>query len=69
MVGKWVRELLMARIVRHYGEHGAGHDASGYYDPVTERFFQATEQFRRSEAVPSDCFERLSGPISRETTG
>src|SRR5262249_20879309 len=43
MVGKWIREVLMGRIVRFYGyslddELGA----SGYHDPVTDRFVEAT---------------------------
>ncbi len=65
MVGKWARELLMSRIVRHYGESAAGHDASGYHDPVTERFFQATAEMRRTQAVPLECFERR--PASRSS--
>lgn len=59
MVGKWLRELLMARIVRHWQSlvpDLAG--ASGYHDPVTAAFVSATELARKSRAVPDDCFER-----------
>jgi ribonuclease HII len=59
LVGKWVRDLLMARIVRY---HRAGDpdlpDASGYHDPVTTRFIDATRLTRTREALPDDCFER-----------
>jgi ribonuclease HII len=73
LVGKWVRELLMARIVRHHravaaGGAGSGGaelpDASGYHDPVTARFVEATRLTRRSTGLPDDCFERraISAP-------
>jgi ribonuclease HII len=59
LVGKWVRDLLMGRIVRHYR---AGDpelpDASGYHDPVTTRFIEATRLARKRRAVPDDCFVR-----------
>jgi ribonuclease HII len=60
MVGKWIREVLMGRIVRFYG-HGndEGLGASGYHDPVTERFVEATSLVRRRRAVPDTCFERV----------
>jgi ribonuclease HII len=59
LVGKWARDLLMARIVRY---HRAANpdlpDASGYHDPVTARFVEATSLSRKRMAVPDDCFER-----------
>jgi len=59
MVGKWVRELMMSRIVRFYGlENELGLAASGYHDPVTEKFVRATALSRRRRAVPDTCFER-----------
>jgi ribonuclease HII len=59
MVGKWVRELLMGRIVRFYGlSNDLGLAASGYHDPVTEKFVQATALSRRRRAIPDACFER-----------
>jgi ribonuclease HII len=59
LVGKWTRDLLMARIVRYHREHDAElPDASGYHDPVTTRFVEATRLHRRRRALPDDCFER-----------
>ncbi|MET0591818.1 MAG: hypothetical protein ABW133_03905, partial [Polyangiaceae bacterium] len=59
MVGKWVREVMMARIVRHYGLHGDPNEmASGYHDPVTDRFVDATALVRKKRKVPDTCFER-----------
>jgi ribonuclease HII len=62
MVGKWIREVMMARIVRFYGHRDdAMLDASGYHDPVTDRFVAATALVRRKKEIPSACFERV-GP-------
>jgi ribonuclease HII len=59
LVGKWTRDLLMNRIVRYHREHDpALPDASGYHDPVTARFVEATRLVRRRRALPDDCFER-----------
>jgi ribonuclease HII len=59
LVGKWVRDLLMARIVRyHRVDEPDLPDASGYHDPVTTRFINATRLVRRRQALPDDCFER-----------
>ena len=61
LVGKWVRELLMHRIVHHYRRFSPDlPDASGYNDPVTAAFVDRTAAFRREHQVPDDCFERLS---------
>jgi hypothetical protein len=51
----------MARIVR-YHRQGAPDlpDASGYHDPVTARFVDATRLARKNRALPDDCFERQS---------
>src|SRR5690349_18389412 len=53
MVGKWIREIMMTRIVRHYG-YGpdAAELASGYHDPVTDRFVEATALVRKKRKVP-----------------
>jgi ribonuclease HII len=61
LIGKWVRDLLMARIVR-YHRQGAPDlpNASGYHDPVTARFVDATRLARKNRALPDDCFERQS---------
>ncbi len=59
LVGKYLREVLMARIVRHYGTQVAGlPDASGYHDKITTAFVEATSLVRRRSKVPGDCFER-----------
>lgn len=59
LVGKYIREILMERVVRHYqrdiAELGG---ASGYHDPVTSEFILATEALRRERRVPSTCFLR-----------
>lgn len=59
LVGKWARDLLMARIVRYHRERDPDlPDASGYHDPVTTRFVEATRLARRDRALPDECFER-----------
>ena len=59
LVGKWVRELLMGRINRHYQRRDPSLESvSGYYDPTTTRFVVATEDLRRRLRVPASCFER-----------
>ena len=60
LVGKYVRELLMARISRFYGAAADGDVpiASGYNDPVSKRFVAATELTRSTRRVPSTCFVR-----------
>jgi ribonuclease HII len=68
LVGKWVRDLFMMRIVRyHRAEDPDLPDASGYHDPVTSRFIHATRLVRKKRALPDDCFERraLGGPLPR----
>jgi ribonuclease HII len=59
LVGKWVRDLLMARVVRY---HRAANpnlpDASGYHDPITTQFIDATRLTRRRAKLPDDCFTR-----------
>jgi ribonuclease HII len=60
LVGKWIRELMMARIVRHYGHADSALAASGYHDPVTDRFVLATALVRRKKNVPDTCFERAN---------
>lgn len=62
LVGKWVRDLLMARIVRYHraelGGEPAAPEASGYHDPVTSRFISATHLSRKNRGLPDECFER-----------
>ncbi len=60
LVGKYLRELLMRRIVRFYRQQAPElPDASGYNDPVTKAFVTATVAQRRRRRVPQQCFERL----------
>ena len=54
LVGKYVRELLMARITRFHGED----TVSGYHDPRTSAWVEATRGRRRSLRILDDCFER-----------
>ena len=59
MVGKYLREALMARVVRFYQALAPDlHTASGYHDPVTRRFVDATRLLRVHREVPDHCFER-----------
>jgi ribonuclease HII len=59
LVGKWVRDLLMARVVRyHRRSHPDLPDASGYHDKITTRFIAATRLTRARTNLPDDCFTR-----------
>lgn len=59
LIGKYVREDLMARIVTYYRAMNSSlPDASGYHDPVTERFVRDTAELRGSKALPEACFLR-----------
>jgi len=65
MVGKWIREVMMTRIVRHYGyKEEAAELASGYHDPVTDRFVDATALVRQKRKVPDTCFERTPADVA-----
>ncbi|MFI5298834.1 MAG: hypothetical protein ACHREM_12120 [Polyangiales bacterium] len=62
LVGKYVRELAMGRIVGHLRARadaaaGVG-TASGYHDPVTARFVEKTASIRVRLAVEDRCFFR-----------
>ncbi|MEZ4219789.1 MAG: hypothetical protein R3B13_02590 [Polyangiaceae bacterium] len=59
LVGKWVRELLMARIVRFYADAEGISHASGYNDPVTNTFVEKSALLRKRRRVPGTCFERV----------
>jgi ribonuclease HII len=59
LVGKWARDLLMRRIVRHHQARVPDvSDASGYHDPVTTRFIDATALVRKREKIADECFLR-----------
>lgn len=70
LVGKWLRDAMMRRVVRFYQADVAdAPDASGYHDPLTARFVDATRLVRASRKVEDDCFERRkaqtgAGPTS-----
>lgn len=57
LVGKYLRELLMRRIGRHWSPPGQNLP-SGYHDPVTSRFFELTRAERKRRLLPIACFER-----------
>jgi hypothetical protein len=59
LVGKWVRDLLMKRVVGYHRAVDPGLPfASGYHDPVTARFVDASALARKTRRLPDDCFER-----------
>ena len=66
IVGKYLRELLMGRVVRYMRasltpDTSSGvelPDASGYRDPSTKRFIAATELVRAHRGIPDRCFLR-----------
>lgn len=59
LVGKWVRDVLMARVVRHYRDDDDSlPDASGYNDTTTTRFIEGTRPRRELTSLPRECFER-----------
>jgi ribonuclease HII len=65
LVGKWVRDLLMDRIVRHHQR--AVPDAprvSGYHDPKTARFVEVTRLARKASGLPDTCFERAKREVA-----
>jgi ribonuclease HII len=59
IVGKYVREICMRRIGEFYQQRDPDLQlASGYHDPVTTRFIEATEPSRRHLGIVRDCFRR-----------
>jgi ribonuclease HII len=59
LVGKYMREALMAKIADHYlAADPSLPRPSGYRDPVTGRFVDGTGPRRRLEQVPDRCFLR-----------
>jgi len=60
IVGKYLRELGMARIVDFHREVDPDlMTPSGYHDPVTARFVAASEPIRHRLAIVASCFERV----------
>jgi ribonuclease HII len=61
MLGKYVREIAMARQNRFYQDHDPTlPEVSGYHDPVTGRFVEATRLLRGKLGIEARCFERES---------
>lgn len=59
LYGKYARELAMARIHRYFkGSLPLLHSASGYHDPVSARYVEATATLRAARGIADDCFER-----------
>jgi ribonuclease HII len=59
IVGKYLRELAMARLHHFY----VGHElslpkVSGYHEPRTEQFVRRTATLRRRLGIANQCFER-----------
>jgi ribonuclease HII len=67
LVGKYVRELLMARVARFYPRHlDAEASPSGYHDPITQAFVASTALTRRRAKIPKTCFERDRDPETQK---
>lgn len=59
MVGKYVRELWMARLHRFYVQHDRTlSPVSGYHDQVTGYFIKRTEKLRVRLEIADACFHR-----------
>jgi len=58
LVGKYVRELFMTRIARHYPNFDPEARPSGYHDPVSGSFVKRTALVRKRRKMPDTCFER-----------
>jgi ribonuclease HII len=59
LVGKYLRELFVERIGKHFTtELTQLRRPSGYHDPITAQFADATEALRAKASFPEDCFER-----------
>lgn len=60
LVGKYLREVSMARIWRYYAhDDDRIEPASGYHDPVTARLVRLSAPVRRKQHIESTCFERV----------
>jgi ribonuclease HII len=59
LVGKYIREQMMARLTRFVRKIEPSVAAvSGYRDPNTAKFVAATARIRQTLGVPDDCFFR-----------
>jgi ribonuclease HII len=72
LVGKYLRELLMARVARFYpSARDTEAPPSGYHDPVTQAFVERSALVRRRAKIPNTCFVRdrdLPGPEKPQRT-
>ncbi len=69
LVGKWARDLLMARVTRYHRSYdGSLPEASGYHDPVTARFVEASRLARKKRGILDACFERMRVADDEEVT-
>jgi ribonuclease HII len=69
MIGKYLRELWMLRHNRFYQARDPELlDVSGYHDPVTRRFIQASEALRKELGVSDACFLRDSAAGRQEAS-
>jgi ribonuclease HII len=71
LVGKWMRDTLMRKIVAYYKHHDERFpDPSGYHDPVTRRFIDATSLVRKHRRIEEKCFlrERLPAEFAGATS-
>ena len=59
MIGKYVRELWMTRMMKFYrAQQPELQEASGYRDPVTKKFIAETSSLRASLRISDECFKR-----------
>ncbi|HLV68030.1 MAG TPA: hypothetical protein VKY73_19565 [Polyangiaceae bacterium] len=66
LVGKYVRELFMARIARFHPSPSPANAPSGYHDPVSAAFVERTALSRRARRIPDACFERARDEIGSD---
>jgi ribonuclease HII len=75
LIGKYMRELLMARIAHFYMATDDENRPSGYHDPVTAIFVRQVQPLRKKLQIVDACFERIkeekpeSKPAPREKKG
>ncbi|MCL2776507.1 MAG: hypothetical protein FWD73_00785 [Polyangiaceae bacterium] len=61
LVGKWVRDHFMHRIIRYHQAYKPDlPNASGYHDPVTARFVAESALVRKTRRIENACFERTA---------
>jgi ribonuclease HII len=64
IVGKWVRDRMMTRVVNHHQHFAAdAPNCSGYHDPVTQQFVKKTALTRKRRKFPDDCFARRKATV------